>query len=38
MVDANHPWAGQTLELEVTLLGFLEPQEDDPWQEDGGEA
>ncbi len=25
MVDANHPWAGQTLELEVTLLGFLEP-------------
>jgi carbon storage regulator CsrA len=25
VVDANHPWAGQTLELEVTLLGFLEP-------------
>jgi peptidylprolyl isomerase len=25
MVDANHPWAGQTLELKVTLLGFLEP-------------
>ncbi len=25
-VDANHPWAGQTLELEVKLLGFLEPQ------------
>ena len=23
VVDANHPWAGQTLELEVTLLGFL---------------
>jgi FKBP-type peptidyl-prolyl cis-trans isomerase 2 len=23
--DANHPWAGQTLDLEVTLLGFLEP-------------
>jgi FKBP-type peptidyl-prolyl cis-trans isomerase 2 len=25
VVDANHPWAGQTVELEVTLLGFLEP-------------
>jgi peptidylprolyl isomerase len=25
VVDANHPWAGQTLELEVKLLGFLEP-------------
>jgi peptidylprolyl isomerase len=25
VVDANHRWAGQTLELEVTLLGFLEP-------------
>jgi carbon storage regulator CsrA len=25
VVDANHPWAGQSLELEVTLLGFLEP-------------
>lgn len=25
MVDVNHPWAGQTLELEVKLLGFLEP-------------
>jgi carbon storage regulator CsrA len=25
VVDANHPWAGETLELEVTLLGFLEP-------------
>jgi FKBP-type peptidyl-prolyl cis-trans isomerase 2 len=25
MVDGNHPWAGQTLELKVTLLGFLEP-------------
>jgi FKBP-type peptidyl-prolyl cis-trans isomerase SlpA len=25
IVDANHPWAGQTLELEVKLLGFLEP-------------
>ena len=25
VVDANHPWAGQTLELEMTLLGFLEP-------------
>jgi peptidylprolyl isomerase len=24
VVDANHPWAGQTLELEVKLLGFLE--------------
>jgi len=23
-VDVNHPWAGQTLELEVKLLGFLE--------------
>jgi carbon storage regulator CsrA len=28
VVDANHPWAGQTLELEVTLLGFLEPLPD----------
>jgi carbon storage regulator CsrA len=26
VVDANHPWAGQMLELEVTLLCFLEPQ------------
>ncbi len=25
VVDFNHPWAGQTLELEVKLLGFLEP-------------
>jgi FKBP-type peptidyl-prolyl cis-trans isomerase 2 len=25
VVDVNHPWAGQTLELEVKLLGFLEP-------------
>ncbi len=25
VVDANHRWAGQTLELEVTLLGFLDP-------------
>jgi carbon storage regulator CsrA len=25
VVDANHPWAGQTLELEVTLVGFLGP-------------
>lgn len=25
VVDANHPWAGQTLELEVTLLGFVDP-------------
>ena len=25
VVDANHPWAGQTLELEVQLLAFLEP-------------
>jgi peptidylprolyl isomerase len=25
VVDVNHPWAGQTLELEVTLLNFLEP-------------
>lgn len=33
VVDANHPWAGQTLELEVQLLGFLEPR-----QEDGGEV
>jgi peptidylprolyl isomerase len=24
VVDGNHPWAGQTLELEVKLLGFLE--------------
>jgi peptidylprolyl isomerase len=24
VIDANHPWAGQTLELEVQLLGFLE--------------
>jgi carbon storage regulator CsrA len=28
VVDANHPWAGQTLELEVTLIGFLEPVPD----------
>ncbi|MGH7174004.1 MAG: FKBP-type peptidyl-prolyl cis-trans isomerase [Gemmataceae bacterium] len=33
VVDVNHPWAGQTLELEVTLLGFL-----DSGQEAGGEA
>jgi carbon storage regulator CsrA len=26
VVDANHPWAGQTLELEVMMLGFVEPQ------------
>jgi len=32
VVDVNHPWAGQTLELEVKLLGFLEPRQD------GGEA
>jgi peptidylprolyl isomerase len=25
VVDCNHPWAGQTLELELTLLNFLEP-------------
>jgi peptidylprolyl isomerase len=25
VVDSNHPWAGQSLELEVTLIGFLEP-------------
>ncbi|HEY7313312.1 MAG TPA: FKBP-type peptidyl-prolyl cis-trans isomerase [Gemmataceae bacterium] len=25
VVDVNHRWAGQTLELEVTLLDFLEP-------------
>jgi peptidylprolyl isomerase len=25
VVDTNHRWAGQTVELEVTLLGFLEP-------------
>ncbi len=24
VVDANHPWAGQTLEVEVMLLGFVE--------------
>ncbi|MHB1422562.1 MAG: FKBP-type peptidyl-prolyl cis-trans isomerase [Gemmataceae bacterium] len=48
VVDANHPWAGQTVELEVTLLGFVEPlldleernlklpQESDSWQENGG--
>jgi FKBP-type peptidyl-prolyl cis-trans isomerase 2 len=24
VIDANHPWAGQTLDLEVKLLGFLE--------------
>ena len=24
VVDANHPWAGQALEMEVTLLGFIE--------------
>jgi peptidylprolyl isomerase len=24
VIDANHPWAGQTLELEVKLLGFPE--------------
>jgi peptidylprolyl isomerase len=24
VVDANHPWAGQPLELEVKLLGFLD--------------
>jgi carbon storage regulator CsrA len=26
VVDVNHPWAGQTLDLEVKLLGFLEPR------------
>ena len=26
VVDANHPLAGQTLELEVMLLGFVEPR------------
>jgi peptidylprolyl isomerase len=26
VVDVNHPWAGQTLELEVKLLDFLEPR------------
>src|SRR5262249_30986255 len=25
VVDANHRWAGQTLELEVMLVAFLEP-------------
>ena len=25
VVDANHPWAGQTLEVEVTLLAFVDP-------------
>jgi hypothetical protein len=25
VVDVNHPWVGQTLELEVKLLSFLEP-------------
>ncbi len=25
VVDANHPWAGETLKLEVTLPDFLEP-------------
>jgi hypothetical protein len=25
VVDTNHRWAGQTLELEVTLIGFLDP-------------
>jgi FKBP-type peptidyl-prolyl cis-trans isomerase 2 len=25
VVDANHPWAGQSLELEVKLVAFLEP-------------
>jgi FKBP-type peptidyl-prolyl cis-trans isomerase 2 len=24
VIDANHPWAGQALELEVKLVGFLE--------------
>jgi carbon storage regulator CsrA len=26
VVDVNHPWAGQTLDLEVKLLDFLEPR------------
>jgi peptidylprolyl isomerase len=26
VVDGNHPWAGQTLELEVKLLDILEPR------------
>jgi FKBP-type peptidyl-prolyl cis-trans isomerase 2 len=25
VVDVNHPWAGQTLELEVKLVAFLPP-------------
>lgn len=28
LVDGNHPWAGQTLEVEVKLLDFLEPRLD----------
>jgi FKBP-type peptidyl-prolyl cis-trans isomerase 2 len=25
VIDANHPWAGQALELEVELVGFSSP-------------
>jgi FKBP-type peptidyl-prolyl cis-trans isomerase 2 len=47
LVDVNHPWAGQSLELEVELLALAsegEPLNEeqgrhrDPWRDDGGEG
>jgi FKBP-type peptidyl-prolyl cis-trans isomerase 2 len=41
VVDTNHPWAGQALELEVELIAIQgsggAPRED-PWRDTGGEA
>jgi FKBP-type peptidyl-prolyl cis-trans isomerase 2 len=35
LVDANHPWAGQSLELEVELIGLA--PEGDTLDEDQGQ-
>jgi peptidylprolyl isomerase len=47
LVDVNHPWAGQSLELEVELIALAseggtgnaeEPWGQDPWRDVGGEG